>query len=113
MTDFTTVRSSSSLMARSAASARSSMLMAWIIAIPAQQIFTFGTHQLHAGRPSSACGTTKARRHHDEEDSHDDTNDSAGDDGVPDGRRDRGGGPRQRARARPGSWRHARGHDEA
>src|SRR6266404_2544092 len=61
MTDFTTVRSSSSLMARSAASARSSMLMAWIIAIPAQQIFTFGTHQLHAGRPFSACGLTKAR----------------------------------------------------
>ncbi|PYO48341.1 MAG: hypothetical protein DMD84_21380 [Candidatus Rokuibacteriota bacterium] len=61
MTDFTTVRSSSSLMARSAASARSSMLMAWIIATPAQQIFTFGTHQLHAGRPSSACGLTKAR----------------------------------------------------
>src|SRR2546422_5259240 len=53
MTDFTMVRSSSSLMARSAASARSSMLMAGIIAVPAQQIFTFATHHLHAQRPSS------------------------------------------------------------
>src|SRR2546422_7828741 len=53
MTDFTMVRSSSSLMARSAASARSSMLMAWIIAVPVQQIFTFATHHLHAQRPSS------------------------------------------------------------
>src|SRR2546422_3437531 len=53
MTDFTPVRSSSSLMARSAASARSSMLMAWIIRGPAQQIFTFTTHHVHAGRPSS------------------------------------------------------------
>src|SRR5437867_2999784 len=47
------VRSSSSLMARSAASARSSMLMARIIAVPVQQIFTFATHHLHAQRPSS------------------------------------------------------------
>src|SRR2546427_2059687 len=53
MTDFTMVRSSSSLMARSAAAARSSMLMAGIIAVPAQQIFTFATHPLHAQRPSS------------------------------------------------------------
>src|SRR5207244_612165 len=53
MTDFTMVRSSSSLMARSASSARSSMLMAWIIAVPVQQIFTFATHHLHAQRPSS------------------------------------------------------------
>src|SRR3989441_6783984 len=53
MTDFTMVRSSSSLMARSAASARSSMLMPGIIAVPAQQIFTFATHHLHAQRPSS------------------------------------------------------------
>src|SRR2546426_1729616 len=53
MTDFTMVRSSSSLMARSAASARSSMLMAGIIAGPAQQIFTFATHHPHAQRPSS------------------------------------------------------------
>src|SRR5438128_3501093 len=53
MADFTMVRSSSSLMARSAASARSSMLMAWIIAVPVQQIFTFATHHLHAQRPSS------------------------------------------------------------
>src|SRR2546427_3158474 len=49
------VRSSSSLMARSAASARSSMLMARIIAILGQQIFTFATHRLHRGRRSSAC----------------------------------------------------------
>src|SRR3989442_11621372 len=40
-------------MARSAASARSSMLMAWIIRGPAQQIFTFTTHHVHGGRPSS------------------------------------------------------------
>src|SRR3989442_6775112 len=53
MPDFTMVRSSSSLMARSAASARSSMLMAGIIAVPAQQIFTFATPHLHAQRPSS------------------------------------------------------------
>src|SRR6266850_3412408 len=51
------VRSSSSLMARSAASARSSMLMARIIAILGQQIFTFATHRLHRSRRSSVCGT--------------------------------------------------------
>src|SRR2546425_13366146 len=53
MPAFTMARPSSSLMARSAASARSSMLMAGIIAVPAQQIFTFATHHLHAQRPSS------------------------------------------------------------
>src|SRR2546426_10657794 len=53
MPDFTMVGSSPSLMARSAASARSSMLMAGIIAVPAQQIFTFATPPLHAQRPSS------------------------------------------------------------
>src|SRR3989454_8656761 len=51
MPDFTMVGSSPSLMARSAASARSSMLMAGIIAVPAQQIFTFATPPLHAQRP--------------------------------------------------------------
>src|SRR3989442_15318848 len=52
MPDFTMVRPSSSLMARSAASARSSMLMAGIIAVPAQQIFPFATPHLPAQRPS-------------------------------------------------------------
>src|SRR2546428_407794 len=68
MTDFTMVRSSSSPMARSAASARSSMLMAWIIRVPRQQIFTFATHRLHRGRRSSACaGRETPRRNHSEE----------------------------------------------
>src|SRR3989454_3547076 len=53
MTDFRMVRSSPSLMARSAASARSSMLMGGIKGVPVQQIFTFATHHLHAQRPSS------------------------------------------------------------
>src|SRR2546430_4641277 len=53
MTDFGRARPSSSLMPRSAAWARSSMLRGGIIAVPVQQIFTFATHHLHAQRPSS------------------------------------------------------------
>src|SRR5262249_56357465 len=67
-------------MARSAASARSSMLMVQIIASPRPQIFTFATHVLHPRHRSfSMDGVESAPPTNEEEEHCDDTTNVATD----------------------------------
>src|SRR5262249_20477690 len=119
MTDLTIVRSSSSAMTRSAASARSSMLMAQIIASRQPQIFTFATHVLHRWhRFFSVVGFRSiAPPTNDEEDDSDDTTNVSKDHDAGLDRGDHRGGGAGRtsvgARTRRDAWRHdARGHHE-
>src|SRR5262245_63295429 len=100
-------------MARSAASARSSMLMVQIIASPRPQICTFATHVLHPPHRSfSMDGVESAPPTNEEEEHCDDTTSVATDNDAVLDRSDRrrggdGGCTGVRAGPRRHAWRHA------